>query len=71
MSKRIRVQAPIDSDAVSPDSIAAAQQFITSLITERAETNGVALNWNTFRIYVRNSRRKKAMIVTGWVRVAR
>lgn len=67
--KRIRVQAPIDSDSVSPDSIAAAQSFLTSLMHERAESLGVAIDWNTFRTYTRRSRRQKALLVTQWARV--
>lgn len=66
---RIRVQAPIDNDAVSPESIAAAQSFITTLMFERANSNGVALDWNTFRTYVRRSRRKQALLITGWAKV--
>lgn len=67
---RIRVQAPIDKDSVSPDSIAAAQQFLTNLMAERAETLGVCLNWNTMRCYTRRSRRQDALLITQWARVA-
>lgn len=66
---RIRVQAPIDEDSVSPDAIAAAQSFLTTLMFERAEALGVAVNWNTFRSYSRHSRRQKALLITQWAKV--
>jgi hypothetical protein len=69
--KRIRVAAPIDIDAVSPESIAAAQSFITSLMFERANSLGVALDWNTFRTYVRVRKAKQAMVITGYAKVLR
>lgn len=70
MNRRVRVQAPIDKDAASPDSIAAAQSFLTSLLFERAETLGVALNWNTWRTYARKNRQGD-LVLTQWARVIR
>ena len=66
---RIRVQAPIDEDSASPESIAAALSYVANLLFERAESLGVALNWNTFKVYTRHSRRQNAMLVTGWAKV--
>lgn len=67
--RRIRVQTPIDWDCVSPESIIAAQTFATALMFERAESLGVALDWNTFRCYARRSRRQGALLLTQWARV--
>jgi hypothetical protein len=67
---RIRVQATIDRDAASPDSIAAAQRYLTAQMTERAENIAIALNWNTFRTYVRPNRHGD-LILTQWAKVVR
>lgn len=67
---RIRIQAPIDRDAVSPDSILAANAYLTHSLLERAESMGVAMNWNTWRCYTRR-KRNGDLIVTQWVKVAR
>lgn len=67
---RIRVQATIDRDAASPDSIAAAQEYLTGQMTARAENIQVALNWNTFRTYVRPNRHGD-LILTQWAKVVR
>lgn len=68
MSRRLRVTAPIDSDAASPDSIEAASTFLTRLLFERANTLGVALNWNTWRTRVAK-RRNGDLVVIQWVKV--
>ena len=69
---RIRVQAPIDRDAASPDSIAAAQQYLTAQMAERAEDLGVVLDWNTFRTYVRISWFPRGdLLLTQWAKVIR
>lgn len=65
---RIRVQAPIDRDAVSPDSIGAAQTFLTRLLFERADALGVAIDWNTWRTYARKNQNGD-LVVTQWARV--
>ena len=66
---RIRIQAPIDDDSVSPESVSAALTYIAGLIGQRAEAMGVALDWNSFKIYTRRSKRKKALLVTGWAKI--
>ena len=67
---RIRLQAPIDRDAVSPDSITAANTYLTLSIQGRAELMGVVPDWNTWRSYTRK-RRNGDLIVTQWVKVFR
>lgn len=65
--KRIRVQATIDKDAASPDSIIAAQTFLTGQMFERATALGLALNWTTWRCHTR--RRNGDLVLTQWARV--
>jgi len=65
---RIRMEAPLDGDSVSPDAIRAANTFLTTLIEERAEGLGIAPDWNTFKSRVR-TKRNGDVIVIQWVRV--
>lgn len=61
--RRIRVEAPIDGHAVSPDSIAAANQYLTMQIQARADVRGLAVDWNSWRTYARRRRNDDLVIV--------
>lgn len=65
---RVRVQAPIDADGASPDSIEAATRFLTRQMFDRANTLGVALDWSTWRTYARR-RRNGDLVITQWAKV--
>lgn len=65
---RLRMTAPLDRDGVSPDSIRAANEFLTKLLEERAETAGVVLDWNTWKCRV-VSKRSGDLELIQWVRV--
>lgn len=69
MNRRIRVQAPIDPDCATRESVEAAQRLLTTLLSERADTLGVTLNWNTWRTYARKDRRGD-LVLTQWARIA-
>lgn len=56
---------------MSPDSVAAAQTFLTKLMSERAASLGVALDWNSFRCLSRKKWRGGDLIITQWARVLR
>lgn len=68
---RIRVEAPIDKDAISPDSVAAAQVFLTGQMFERANNMGVALDWTTFTCYSRIRRKSGDLVLVQWAKIAR
>lgn len=65
---RLRVQATVDGDAVSPDSIRAAAIYLTSQLEERAAAELVALDWNTFHAYTWRKRNGDIVFVQ-WVKV--
>lgn len=48
---KLKAKAPIDKDAVSPDSIKAAHMFLTELLEQRALEGLVALDWNTYHVH--------------------
>lgn len=66
--RRLRVTAIIDKDAASPDSIQAAQTFLTAALNERAEDNEVALNWNTWHALTRRTI-SGDLVIVQWARV--
>ena len=66
--RRLRVTATIDKDTASPDSIQAAQTFLTAALLERAEDNEVALNWNTWHSYSRRTM-SGDLVIIQWARV--
>lgn len=65
--KRVRVEASIDRDEASPDSIGATQQYLTGALFERAENLGVALDWSSFDTYCR--RKRGNVTIVQWARV--
>lgn len=65
---RIRVSAIIDGDAVSPDSISAANEYLTHQIEERAEVLDLSINWNTWRSYSKPVNGKDLKI-TQWAKI--
>jgi hypothetical protein len=70
MSHRLRITAPIDANAVSPDSIEAAATFCTRALFEQANFLGLALDWNTWRTYTRR-KRNGDLILIQWVKAAK
>lgn len=65
--RRVRVEATIDRDEASPDSISAMQQYLTGALFEKAENLGVALNWSTFECF--NKLRRGRITMIQWARV--
>ena len=67
--RRIRLEAPIDRDAASPDSIQAATTYLIGALFERAEREGVALDWGSWRTFVKR-RRNGDLTIIQYARVA-
>lgn len=70
MSHRLRLTAPIDADAVSPDSIQAATTYLTQALFEQANYLRLSLDWNTWRTYTRR-KRNGDLVLIQWVKVAK
>ena len=68
--KRIRVQTALDKDTASPDSISASQAYMTGSMFEKAESLGVAIDWDTFRCYARKNA-DGDLVLTQWAKVIR
>lgn len=65
---RIRVKATIDQDAASPDSINAANEYLTRQIEERAMSARLAIDWGTWRSYARRDRHGDLLLIQ-WAKV--
>lgn len=65
---RIRVQTKIDRDAVSPDSINAANTYLLGVMLERTLPLAISIDWNTWRTYARTNRHGE-LVITHWARV--
>lgn len=59
---RVRVEAKIDRDAMSPDSIKAAQEYLTGSMATKAEEAGVALDWSRFRTTTYQSKAEVTLV---------
>lgn len=66
--RRIRVTATIDRDAASPDSIRAANEYLTSQIEQRANALLFGVDWNKWRCVTRQNRHGDLVLVQ-WARV--
>jgi len=53
----------IDRDSVSPDSIRAAMEYLVEALVEQSANLGLAVNWNTFRVYTRRNRAGEHRII--------
>ncbi len=62
------MKATIDRDSVSPDSIRAANTYLTCQMEERAEREGLCLNWNRWHTYNKRDRHGDLVIIQ-WARV--
>lgn len=69
--RRIRVTATIDGDGASPDSITAAQEYLTDQMLRRAIGAGVCLDWGSWRTIVRRSRKTGDLTLIQWAKVLR
>lgn len=71
---RVRQAVTIDRDAVSPDSISAAMEYLVGALAEMAvravdpvRGPGV-LDWNTLHVYTRRTRRGEHRVI-AWAKV--
>lgn len=65
---RLRASATLDKDEVSPVSIEACNSFLTKILEERADTLGIAINWNSWHTYSRRKVRGD-LVVVQWAKV--
>lgn len=64
---RVRVSTVIDRDAVSPDSIHAASEYLLGVMVDKAEFFAVAIDWNTFHAYTRRQAGDLMLVHWAWV----
>lgn len=69
MKRRVRATVTLESDHVSPDSIKAANEYLTMALIDRAwTTGGETVNWNTWHCISRN-RANGDLSIVQWARV--
>lgn len=66
--KRIRVTVTLDQDGVSPDSIKAANDYLTDTIFATAELQRLAVDWNSWRSRAIH-RRSGELELVQWAKV--
>lgn len=66
--RRIQAKVTIDADAVSPDSLTAAQTYLTGVMFDRANALRLTMDWSSWRCHTRR-RRNGELVLTQWAKV--